>query len=422
MEAFLIYIFFLLVLSAFFSGSETGLTVASRSKIHRLKLEGNKRAEKVSHLRKDKDRLISAILLGNNAVNIAASAMATSVAVSTYGEKGVLYVTIVMTFVILIFAEIIPKTYAFRNAERVALGVAPIFVIIVKVLSPITITVQAIANNAMALLGVGRTMDRKKSELAGTEVLRGAIELHHDEGAVVKDDRDMLGSILDLAEMEVSEIMVHRKEMQTIDANLPVVKIAEKSLSSRHNRLPLWKNNPDNIIGILHNKDLVWAIQEHAGPLDNLDLKAILKEPWFIPEATTLKDQLRAFREKHNRLALIVDEYGALLGLVTLEDILEEIVGQIDNEYDARTQDIKKQADGSYIVDGRVTLRDLNRELDWDLSDDEATTVAGLIIHEAQLIPDIAQVFHFYNYRFEILKKQRNQITSVRIQKMQDDQ
>lgn len=410
-----IVIFVLLMMSAFFSGSETGLTGASRAKIHKLKVEGNKRANMVSKLRKQKEQLIGAILLGNNAVNILASALATTVALEYFGDEGVFYVTIILTLLVLIFAEVLPKTYALRHAEKVALFVSPVFILLVKMLSPVTWFVQVIVDGVLNLFGANHP--EASSEAEGTDALRGAIELHHDEGAVVKHDRDMLGSILDLSETEVGEIMIHRKELEMIDIAEPTANIIERVLSSRFTRLPVWEDNPDNIIGLMHSKTLMRALRNYEGPLEELDIRTQINEPWFVPETTTLKDQLQAFREKHSHFAFVIDEYGALMGAITLEDVLEEIVGQIEDENDSKISKIRKTADGSYLVDGKVTIRDINRELDWTLPDAEAVTIAGLIIHEAQLIPEIGQVFHFHDCRFEIMKKQRNQILSVKIRK-----
>ena len=416
MEIALLIIIILLILSAFFSGSETGLTAVSRAKIHQLKIDGDKRAIIVSELRKDKDGLIGTILLGNNAVNIAASAMATSVAIGIFGDgEGVLYVTIIMTLLVLIFSEVLPKTYAFRNSEKVALAVAPTFKFLVIAFLPITKAVQFIARMTLRMFG----MREIKEEGYSIDMLRGAIELHHDAGAVLKHDRDMLGSVLDLAEMEVEEVMIHRKDMETINASNSPQEIAEKAMSSPHTRIPVWKDNPDNIIGILYVKDLVRTLLG-GRKAEDIKIEDIMKDPWFIPSTTSLKRQLQAFRSKHTHFALVVDEYGELLGLITLEDILEEIVGQINDEYDIEEYKTRKQPDGSYIVDGDLSIRDLNREMDWDLPDEEAATIAGLIIHDAQLIPNIGQLFHFHGFSFEIIGKKRNQITKIKMKAIEE--
>ena len=406
-------IFLLLVLSAFFSGSETALTSVSRARLHHLEKRGNQRARLVNRLIGDRERLIGAILLGNNAVNIFASALATSVLIGLFGEAGIAYATIGMTLLVLIFAEVLPKTYALRNADRVALAVAPFMRLMVIILSPITLAVQAVVRFSLHLLGVAATDG--DHALKAEQELRGAIDLHSRGGAIVKQERDMLGSILDLEDVEVSEIMIHRKGMTVIDAEDPPARIIERAIASPYTRIPLWRGDPDNIIGVLHSKDLLNLVHGHRDNIDDLNLAATATAPWFIPDSTTLLRQLQAFRHRRAHFALVVDEYGALMGMVTLEDILEEIVGDIADEHDVAFTGVRLNADGSYTVRGTVTIRDLNREYEWNLPDDEASTIAGLVIHEAQRIPEMGQSFVFHGFKFEVLTRQRNQITSVRV-------
>lgn len=416
----LLIIAVLILLSAFFSSSETGLTAISRARIYRLETDGNRRAKMVHRLRNKKEALIGTILLGNNLVNIAASALATSVAIQLWGDNGVWYVTAIMTLVVLVFAEVMPKTFAINNPEKVALFVAPVFVWLVKIFAPFTAAIQIIINGILRLFGVdlkpGTTL------ISAADALRGTIELQHREGDIVKLDRDMLGGILDLAHTEVGEVMVHRKNMLTIDVDLPVAEIIRIAVDSDHSRLPLWQDDTDNIVGILHIRDMMKAIQlKGAQALNHNDVLDILAKPWFIPESTNLRDQLLAFRHQRQHFALVVDEYGALLGILTLEDILEEIVGEIDDEHDQPDSgEIVKAPDGSYSVEGKVTLRDLNRFLDWNLPDDNANTIAGLLIHEARLIPDIGQKFEFHGCHFTVLAKEGNQLTRLRLEKLPD--
>lgn len=402
----------LLVLSAFFSGSETSLTAASRARMYQLEKQGNKRAQLVNRLLEDRERLIGAILLGNNMVNILASALATSVFLALFKDAGVAYATLVMTALILIFSEVMPKTYAIVNPDRMALSVAPVIRVCVFLFAPVVKSVQFIVRRTFRMLGVN--IDTDDGEDADDE-LRGAIDLHHKEGAVVKGDRDMLGGILDLKDIAVEDVMIHRKTMESIDIDLPPEEIVERMLNSPHTRLPLWRDEPENIVGVLHAKDLLRELHGEAGELITLDFAKIAREPWFVPESTMLQRQLNAFREKKVHFALVVDEYGGLMGMITLEDILEEIVGDIADEHDVEVQGVRPQPNGSYNIDGNVSLRDLNRALDWQLPDEEAITLAGLIIHEAQTIPDPGQAFNFYGFKFEILRRQRNQITAVRV-------
>ncbi len=406
-------IFALLLFSAFFSGSETALTAASRATMHKLEGDGVAAAARVNKLIARRERLIGAILLGNNLVNISASALATALFLNLFGDSGVAIATIVMTFVVLIFAEVLPKTVAIARTNRLAMWVAPGISFFVTLFAPIVLVIQTLVRRVLHLFGID--IGEEQDVLSAHERLRGAIELHHSEGAVVKDDRDMLGGILDLREMEVLDVMVHRKNMEVIDAGQPADVIVREVLKSAHTRLPLWKEDPENIIGVLHQKDLLRALSKVDWDASKLDIEEIANEPWFVPETTGLQSQLNAFLRKQVHFALVVDEYGVLMGMVTLEDILEEIVGEIRDEHDVPVQGVRPQPDGTYNVDGSVPVRDLNRALDWSLPDEEATTIAGLVIHEAQTIPEPNQVFVYYGYKFEILRRHRNQITALRV-------
>ena len=408
-------IFVLLVLSAFFSGSETSLTAASRARMHSLEQAGDPRAKLVNKLLDHKDRLIGAILLGNNLVNILASALATSLLIGFFGEAGVIYATIAMTLLVLIFAEVLPKTYAIHNADALSLTVAPIVRVFVIILGPITRAIQIIVRAIFRIFGI--ELHPKLSASATEEELRGVIDLHagEGEGEEERHEREMLRSILDLADVWVEEIMVHRKDVVALSVDQPPERILEEVLSSSYTRLPLWKDEPDNIIGLLHAKALLRAVQSNPGNLAKLDIENIAADPWFIPETTDLLSQLQAFRSRHEHFAIVVDEYGEYLGIVTLEDILEEIVGDIADEHDVEIEGIHVSGDGSVIVDGRVTIRDLNRRFEWRLPDDEASTIAGLVLEEARTIPKEGQIFAFHGFSFEIDKRQRNQLTSIKI-------
>ena len=403
----------LLLISGYFSGSETALTAASRARMHQLKRNGDPRAAAVGRLIGRRERLIGSILLGNNLVNILASALATSVLIGVFGDAGVAYATIIMTALVLIFAEVLPKTYALRHPDRTALFVAPAMGVIVYVLSPPVGAIRWVVGLILRLFGA--EAGARASLVSPTEEIRSAIRLQSDEGTIVKHEHDMLSGVFDLAEVEISEIMVHRKNIAVIDCGLPAEQIIEQVLASPHTRIPLWRDEPENIVGVLHAKDLLREISARKGDLDGDEVEAIAMKPWFVPETTNLLEQLSVFRDRHAHFALVVDEYGGLMGLVTLEDILEEIVGPITDESDVATRGIRSQADGSYIVDGSMTIRDLNRDLDWQLPDEEASTIAGLVLHEAQSIPEVGQVFIFHGCKFEILRRQRNQITLLRI-------
>lgn len=403
----------LLGLSAFFSGSETALTAASKARMHSLAEEGNRQAEVVNGLLASPERLIGTVLLGNNLVNILASALTTSLLIGVFGEVGVAYATFGMTLLVVIFAEVLPKTYALAYADRFSLTVAPIMSFLIVALRPATIAVEYIVRAILAL--TPNTRDDEANILSAHREIRGHIELQTKEGAVARHDAHMLGGVLDLGDLQVSDIMIHRTKMETINADEPAAEIVDDAVKSKYSRLPIWKDEPENIIGVLHTKDLLASLAQVQWDVSKLDLASFSKEPWFIPDTTRLKEQLNQFLKGQTQMALVVDEYGEVQGLITLEDILEEIVGQIADEHDAQDMAIRPQTDGTVNVDGSVPIRDLNRQMDWDLPDEEATTVAGLVIHEAQTIPEPGQVFTFYGYRFEILRKNRNKIAALRV-------
>ncbi len=405
----------LICLSAFFSGSETALTASSRARMHQLEKSGDRRAEIVSRLLETKERLIGALLLGNNLVNILASALATSAFIQLFGKAGVIYATIVMTVLVLVFAEVLPKTWAITTPDRFALAVAPIVRFIVMIFAPLVHAVEQIVK--LMLRGVG--ID-DGDFMSGHEELRGTVSLLHMEGSVLKDDRDMLGGLLDLNELEVEDIMVHRTDMQALNADEPSDVIIEAALASPYTRLPLWRDEPENIIGVLHAKDLLREINKVGGDNSKVDIMSVAAQPWFVPDTTTVQAQLNAFLRRKAHFALVVDEYGEVMGVVTLEDILEEIVGEIADEHDVEITGVRPQADGTVIVDGSVPIRDLNRALDWSLPDLEATTIAGLVIHEAQSIPEQGQEFTFYDYRFKVLRKSKNRISQLRLSPLQN--
>ncbi len=406
-------VFLLLGLSAFFSGSETALTAASRARMHALAEEGNRQARTVNMMLAAPERLIGTVLLGNNLVNILASALTTSLLIGLFGEVGVAYATIGLTLLVVIFAEVLPKTYALAFADRVSLAVAPIMRVLIVVLRPATVAVEAIVKVILALTPT--TRDDEANILSAHKEIRGHIELQTKEGTVARHDAHMLGGVLDLGDLQVADIMIHRTKMETIDADDPPVEIVDQAVKSKHSRLPIWKDEQENIIGVLHTKDLLAQLAEVNWDVKSLDVSTFSNEPWFIPDTTSLKEQLDQFLKRKTQMALVVDEYGEVQGLISLEDILEEIVGQIIDEHDPHDMAIRPQTDGTVNVDGSVPIRDLNRQMDWDLPDEEATTIAGLVIHEAQTIPEPGQVFTFYGYRFEVLRKNRNKIAALRV-------
>ena len=407
-------VFGLLALSALFLAAETSMTGASRARMHQLEREGDGAARRVNRLLSDQETMIGSVLLGNNLINILASALATEVLTKAIpGAWGVAAATAVMTALVLVFAEVLPKTLAILRSDDVARFLSWPTTVVVRAFGPVIYAIQWVIRKTLGLFGFKMSMEM--DVLAAHEEIRGAVEYHHSEGLVETRDRWMLGGVLDLAQLDVGEVMVHRKEIDMVDASLPPRALVAAALESQYTRLPLYRDDPENIVGLLHVKDLLQAIADAGGDMEKVDVAAIMREAWFVPETTSLKDQLAAFLKRKTHFALVVDEYGALEGLVTLEDILEEIVGEIEDEYDIDVSDLQRAADGSVSVDGAMTIRELNRAMNWDLPDDEAVTVAGLLINEAQTIPQVGQTFTFYNHLFRVLARKGNQITRLEI-------
>jgi Mg2+/Co2+ transporter CorB len=414
-------IFVLLVLSGFFSGSETALTAASRGKLRTAADKGSRGAQQALEVTEDNERLIGSVLLGNNVVNILATSLATALLTKIFGQNGVAFATLIMTLLVLIFAEVLPKTYSITNPEKVASSVARPIQFIVLVFSPIVSAVRVLVRGVLFLFGV-RT-DPDSHILAVREEIAGALHLGHSEGVVEKEDRDRILGALDLNERMVEEIMLHRSGIEMINIDLPPQDILAQCLQSQYSRIPLYKDDSENIVGVIHAKDLLRAMHKLliGGKVDqktlaNFDILSVAMDAYFIPETTTLGDQMREFLRRKTHFALVVDEYGGLEGLITLEDILEEIVGEIADEFDQdETTQFEETTDGAFLVEGGMTIRDLNRAHDWNLPDDEANTIAGLVIHEAQMIPVEGQVFSFHGFRFEVVEKDENRIATLKV-------
>jgi Mg2+/Co2+ transporter CorB len=402
-----------LVISAFYSASETALTASSRAAMARLEKQGNRDASIVNRLLATRERFLGAILFANNLTNIAASTLATGLLLTFFGKTGVLYATLVMTVVIFVVAEILPKTAAFNAPDRMALVVAEPVESTVRCFSPLLRAVEWLVR--LILRGFGMPTGKIQSILSPREELRGAVDLMHRAGVVEKLDRDMMGGLLDLRELTVSEVMVHRTKMVMLDADEPPRGLIDAILAAGVTRIPLWRGSPDNVIGVLNAKEVWRALHAADGDTDKIDIGTLAKPPWFVPDTTPLYEQLKAFRHRKTPFALVVDEYGELEGLVTLEDIVEEIVGDISDEHDIAVPGVRALPDGSVNVDGAVPVRDLNRAMDWNIPDAEATTIAGVVIHEARSIPEPGQSFTFHGFRFQVLRRSRNRITALRV-------
>ena len=411
----------LLFLSGFFSGSETALTASSRGKLRAQADKGSKGAETALLITEDSEKLIGSVLLGNNLVNILAASLATALFTRLFGDSGVALATLVMTLMVLIFAEVLPKTYAITNPETAASRVAGIIRVVIVLFAPVVGAVRILVRAILALFGV--KTDPDSAVLSYHEEIAGALALGHSEGTVQKEDRDRLLGALDLGHRTVEEIMLHRSQIETVNLDAPIEEIIAQCVNSSHTRLPAWKDEPENIVGVIHSRDLMREVHRLTtenggdyGAVAGLDLMLVAREPYFVPETTPLDEQMRQFLRLRRHFGLVIDEYGSLLGLITLEDILEEIVGEIEDEHDEDMPDpITRLDDGSVEIDGGMTIRDINRAMDWNLPDDEANTVAGLVIHEAQIIPEAGQIFHFHGFRFVVIERTENRLTRLRI-------
>ena len=400
----------LIVASAYFSSSETGMMSLNKYRMNHLRRGQHAGATRASKLLEKPDKLIGVILIGNNFVNFLAASIASSITILIIGEPAPFTTAIVLTLVVLIFAEVTPKTIAALYPERIAYPSSIVLGVLLKVLYPIVWAVNFVSNTLVRTLGFHPQADSSDQQLSQEE-LRTVV--HESESRLPKKRQGMLLNILDLEKVQVDQIMVPRNEVTGLDIEDAMEDVLEQIASAQHTRLPVYRKDIDNIVGVLHMRSAGRLIKT-----ENLNKAAIIQEttePYFIPDSTPLHTQLFNFQSNKLRLAVVVDEFGAVKGIVTLEDILEEIVGEIDDEHDAPVAGVRREADGSYLVQGSVTIRDLNREFEWKLPTEDYSTVAGLVLHEARRIPEVGQTYAFYGLSFEILRRQRNQITLLRI-------
>lgn len=409
----------LVFLSAFFSGSETSLTSASKARMHILARSGKRNAGIFEKIFKDKEQLICTILFANNLVNVLASAMATKILIEITEADGIFYATIIMTLMILIFGELIPKTLALSNADKFALKIAPVIRVIILLLFPLTKILNFFVGFILKLVGVDYKDSNKEETLEQSEEeLRGAIDLHGKD-SIGKEEKQMLKSILDLDEITVGSIMVSRNDIFSFSSDVSYSELLSKLKQSPHSRIPVWKNNPENIVGVLHVRKLIGEKQNDP---KKFDILSYCQKPWFIPESTKLDNQLIAFKKRKEHFSIVVDEYGEFLGIITLEDIIEEIVGDIDDELDdlklqKNINGIKETSKNNFIVNGTVNIRDFNKQTKTELPINNASTIAGLILYESRVIPKKGQVFSFFGLKFKILSKKNNQIRMLKISK-----
>jgi len=403
------YIAILIVISGMFSGSETSVTSVNRSKIHKLANKGDKKAKNLLKLIDNKNDLISSILVGNNIVNILASVLATALLIDYFGSEGIFYSTLVMTCLIVIFAEVLPKNIALIKADRFALFFSWPLTVFVKIFYPVNLILKFLNHLVYKIFGI----DQKNSAHSVTEDIRNMIDMHEDEGDLHKDESEMINAILDLKEITVEKIMTHRKNIFSLNLN-ETEKIYSTIAKSSFSRIPIWEDNPNNILGIIHAKNILSNL-DNDGKIDLKKIKEGIIQPWFIPETTKVKDQLNEFIKRKEKIAFVVDEYGELMGLISLEDIIEEIVGNIFDEKDFSTIGIRRVNENQYRIRGDVNIRDINRELDLNLPENNASTLAGYIIFKTEALPEVGQTFKFNNIIYEILNKNKNQITQIKV-------
>lgn len=409
----IVLVVLLLSASSFFSACETAVSVASKAKLHSLAKTGGKMAVLGERIKDQISYVINTILACNTAFNAVATSLATMLLIQCLGERGAVYASAVMTVLILFCAEVMPKMIALRDPEKLVIRSAYVVNFFLFLFKPLTLVINGLARKILTLFRLDRVSPETYDE--SVEELRGVIDLHKGPDQDTQQERAMLKSILDLRSVQVSEIMVHRKNVTMLNADDPLDSVVDQILNSPFSRLPIWQGNVDNIVGVVNVKMLLREVRSRPDRLNELDLKTIAHKPWFIPDSTDLLEQLQLFRQRKEHFSLVVDEYGAWLGVVTLEDILEEIVGEIDDEHDISVQGVRVQPDQSIVIDGSVTIRDLNREFDWDLPDDSAATIAGLLINTVRMIPNVGQVFMLYGFRLTVLKRQRNQITLIKM-------
>ena len=404
-----------IMMSSFFSCAESAMTGASEAYMADLeKNEHNKRAGLMLKILSDRSRAVITALIGNNVCNTLGTALSTNLLVNSFGPEGVAYATLIMTFVLLIYGDMLPKSYAVENANKTALAFAPIIRFCIWLFAPIVQVLQKIVAFSFKLFGI------KEREAGSIDIaeIRGAIDLYN--GTEIKEEKKMLKGIFDLSEICVYDVMNHRKDIYSIDIDWPIEDIIQKVENSRFSRIPVYQDKPENIVGIIMMKNFLKTCLQNKDHLDKLKVKDLLMEPWFIPETTTLLQQLQEFQKRREHFALVVDEYGTLEGVVSLEDILEEIVGNIEDENDSHNGGVNKGGDGFYLVDGQTPIRDLNRKFNWDLSDENFVTIAGYLLDMTESIPQEGQRFVFDGFEFVIVKRVRNQLQKVKIRKIED--
>jgi len=406
----------LIFCSAFFSSSETGMMSLNRYRLKHLAKNNHPGARKASKLLERPDRLIGLILIGNNFVNILASAIATVIAVRIWGDAGIAIATGGLTLVVLIFAEVTPKTLAAMHPERIAFPAALLLLPLLKLFYPLVYAINMITNGIFRILGI-KTSGEDSHNLS-TEELRTIV---NEAGALIPQrNQSMLLGVLELNDVTVNDIMIPRNEVEGIDLDQDMEKILDQLSKTRHTRLPVYQGDINQICGVLHMRNLAQLIQQ--GKVTKAAITAVVHEPYFVPESTPLHTQLLNFQKQSRRIGIVVDEYGDVEGVVTLEDILEEIVGEMSHDEAQTNQDVHPQDDGSYIIDGQAYVREINKSLSWELPTNGPKTLNGLIIETLESLPEGNVCMRVDNYRMETLQISENTIKTVRVVALERDE
>jgi len=399
-----------LLLAALISITRACLAAATRNKPAAARRLRSDRIRALDTLLGQWDALAWALSFAENAAKLAAAVAGTALIVA-YQEARYLALAVILSLGLLALAPILVERIAARLSYRFCLFILPLLELAAYVARPLHGSLSRI----FAVEPAAALVDGAKAEHAPPQMQSSDATLHPPNAEAARKDQAMLGGLLNLKELSVSDVMIHRTKMGMIDAALPPGEIIAAVLKSGHTRLPIFRDRPDNILGVLNARDLLAALQQANGDSAKLDVEKIAKPAWYVPDTRPISDQLNAFLRRKTHFALVVDEYGEVMGLITLEDILEEIVGEIVDEHDAMASGVRRHADGSFTIDGAVPIRDLNRALEWELPDEEATTLAGLVVHEARMIPNPGQAFTFHGFRFEVLRKRRNQVTLLKV-------
>lgn len=403
----------LLICGALISCFETSITAISRAKIHRLATSGNKRAKRLQNLLQQRDHVVSVMLLANNVVNIAASTLTTSLLLQIFGEIGLVYATVFLTVIVIVFGEILPKNIAIKSPDGVALFFSFLIFYLFKIFAPIIGVVQKFVSFPINLIFGQPTQRDKEAEL---EEIRDTVDLKAKEGVIFKYDKDLLDGVLDLSDTEISEIMVHRRDIRSLNIDLSISEIVSQVNDLNFTRIPLWKGDKENIVAVLNVRKLLSGLYFHKGEIEDFDFSSATSEPWFVPSSNSLRTQLFNFRKKKKRFALVVDEYGSLVGMITLEDIIEEIVGEIKEQDDKSTIGIIKTKSGAYKIPGRMLIRDLNKKLELDLPEDEdAHNLSAFIISSLGRIPSEKETITIGNHTFQILNKKGSDLILIKV-------